>query len=383
MSKLLTYFIAVFAIISLIIGSYGFVVFQGQVSDLQSSNTNLEISLSDIETSLNAIETQIEDYQETISEQQGSLVTIQGQVEDYQKTIDEQKKQISEYQQVTLVDYMGNVIVLDSPPERIVSLAPSNTEILFAVGAGDKVVGVTNYCNYPYNFTAWIEAGNMTSIGSHYSLAVEPIVALDPDLVIASTVGNSENVVNLKKLGYNVLVLETKTLDGLLKDILLVGRATGNEIKASNLVTEMRTRIDSVVNKVTNVPTTPKVYHEVWRDPLRSAGPGTFVDDLITLAGGENIFNDASTSWPTVSSETVIEKNPEVIFLPDNYMGETDLPLTIETIKDRAGWNLITAVQNDAIYEIDGNTISRAGPRLVDALELIAKMIHPEIFGYP
>jgi len=383
MSKLLTYFIAVFAIISLIIGSYGFVVFQGQVSDLQSSNTNLEISLSDIETSLNAIETQIEDYQETISEQQGSLSTIQGQVEEYQKTIEEQKKQISEYQQVTLVDYLGNVIVLDSPPERIVSLAPSNTEILFAVGAGDKVVGVTNYCNYPYNFTAWIEAGNMTSIGSHYSLAVEPIVALDPDLVIASTVGNSENVVNLKKLGYNVLVLETKTLDGLLKDILLVGRATGNEIKASNLVTEMRTRIDSVVNKVTNVTTKPKVYHEVWRDPLRSAGPGTFVDDLITLAGGENIFNDASTSWPTISSETVIEKSPEVIFLPDNYMGEADLPLTIETIKDRAGWNQITAVQNDAIYEIDGNTISRAGPRLVDALELIAKMVHPEIFGYP
>ena len=100
---------------------------------------------------------------------------------------------------VTLVDDLGNVVTLTSPPERIVSLAPSNTEILFAVGAGDKVVGVTDYCNYPYNFAAWIEAGNMTSIGNYYGPSVEPIVALDPDLVLAST-GSLEAAVNLKNL---------------------------------------------------------------------------------------------------------------------------------------------------------------------------------------
>jgi iron complex transport system substrate-binding protein len=128
---------------------------------------------------------------------------------------------------------------------------------------------------------------------------------------------------------------------------------------------------------------TPKVYHEVWNEPLMSAGPKTFVDELITLAGGINIFNDATASWPVVSSEAIIEKNPDVMFFPDMYMGQTTFQETIETVKDRPGWDLITAVLNNAIYEIDGDTISRSGPRLVDALELIAKMVHPEIFGYP
>ena len=364
--------ITIFTTISLLIASYSLVTFQGQINTLENSNAELKTSISNLNEKL-ALVNNIED----------TFDSMQQQIDEYENIIDEQQQEISEYQQITLVDFMGNVVVLDSPPERIVSLAPSNTEILFAVGAGDKVVGVTSYCNYPYNFTAWIEAGNITSIGSHYSLAVEPIVALEPDLVVASSVGNEENAENLRNLGYNVIVLETATIDGLLQDILLVGRATGNQIKASELVTEMRTRIDLVTNQVKNSETEPKVYHEVWREPLRSAGPETFVDDLITLAGGKNIFNDAITSWPLISSEAVITKNPDVIFLPDNYMGEANFDQTIETINDRPGWNLISAVQENAIYEIDGNMISRAGPRLVDALELIAKMIHPEIFGYP
>jgi iron complex transport system substrate-binding protein len=101
------------------------------------------------------------------------------------------------------------------------------------------------------------------------------------------------------------------------------------------------------------------------------------------LAGGENIFSDATTSWPQISSETVIVKNPDVMFFPDNYMGQADFDQTSETVKDRPGWNTITAVQNNAIYEINGDIISRSGPRLVDALDFIAKMVHPEIFGNP
>ena len=134
------------------------------------------------------------------------------------ETISEQQEQISEYQQVTLVDAMGNVVTLTSAPERIVSLAPSNTETLFLVGAGDNVVGVTDYCDYPYDFSAWIEAGNMSSIGNYYGPSVEPIVALDPDLVFAST-GSLEAAATLKSLGYNVLVVEGQTLEAILQDI--------------------------------------------------------------------------------------------------------------------------------------------------------------------
>ena len=287
-----------------------------------------------------------------------------------------------EFQGGDLVDDLGYSLTLTSPPERIVSLAPSNTEILFAVGAGDKVVGVTDFCNYPYDFAAWIEAGNMTSIGNYYGPSVEPIVALDPDLVLATT-GSLEAAENLRDLGYNVLVVEPKNLSFVLRDILLVGRATNNYNEAVALESEIRQRIDAVANQAADATSTPKVYHEVWNEPLMSAGPGTFIDEIITLAGGENIFNDATTSWPTVSSEAVIEKNPDIMVFPDMYMGRQNFYETIETVKDRPGWGIISAVQNDKIYEINADIISRSGPRLADALEILAKMIHPEIFGQP
>ncbi|KON33493.1 hypothetical protein AC477_01520 [miscellaneous Crenarchaeota group-1 archaeon SG8-32-1] len=302
-------------------------------------------------------------------------------MEDYQQTIEEQQEQISEYQEITLVDGVGNVVTFNEPPERIVSLAPSNTEILFLLGAGDKVVGVTDYCDYPYNFTAWVEAGNMSSIGSYYGPSIEPIVALEPDLILAST-GSLDAAASLTKLGYNVLVTEGQYIDEILSDIIMVGRATYQNTEASDIVSEMRTRIDTVVNQVATA-TTLKVYHEVWYDPIMSIGPTTFIDEIIGLAGGENIFHDATTSWPTVSLEAIVERNPDVMFFPDMYMSTVNFYETIEAVKERPGWASITAVKNDAIYEINADIISRTGPRLVDALEAIAKMVHPEIFGQP
>ncbi|MCX8151084.1 MAG: cobalamin-binding protein [Candidatus Bathyarchaeota archaeon] len=354
MDKPLMYIVAVLAVVSLIVATYGFVTFQGQIADLKASNDALASSFCSVQQSLTAIQQQINEYQEAIAE----------------------------YQQVTLVDSMGNVVTLNSPPQRIVSLAPSNTEILFAIGAGDRVVGVTDFCNYPYNFTAWIEAGNMTSIGSYYGPSTEPIVALNPDLVLASS-GSLDAAKNLRNLGINVLVVESKTLDGVLQDILMIGRATGNNAQASALVSSMRQRIDNVASRAATATTIPKVYHEVWNDPLMSVGPGTFIDELITLAGGENIFHDATTSWPTVSSEAIIAKNPDVMVFPDMYMGVQNFYQTIEAVKQRPGWSIINAVKNDAIYEINADIISRSGPRLVDALEELSKMIHPEIFGQP
>ncbi|MCZ2808625.1 MAG: cobalamin-binding protein [Candidatus Bathyarchaeota archaeon] len=287
-----------------------------------------------------------------------------------------------EFEGGDLVDDLGYSLTLTSPPERIVSLAPSNTEILFAVGAGDNVVGVTDFCNYPYDFAAWIEAGNMSSIGNYYGPSVEPIIALDPDLVLATT-GSLEAAENLRDLGYNVLVIEPKNLSFVLRDILLVGRATDRYSEAVALESEIKQRIDAVANQAADATSTPKVYHEVWNEPLMSAGPGTFIDEIITLAGGENIFNDATTSWPTVSSEAIIEKNPDVMVFPDMYMGRQNFYETIEAVENRPGWDIISAVQNDAIYEINADIISRSGPRLADALETLAKMIHPEIFGQP
>ena len=367
MNKYLIYIMAIVAVTGLVVGSYGFVLFQGQIADLESSNSELQSTLNDLQGTLTTVE--------------GQLDTIEGQIEEYQETIEQQQAQINESMTVTLVDSMGNVVTLTEPPERIVSLAPSNTEILFAIGAGDRVVGVTKYCNYPYNFTAWIEEGNLTSVGGYSDISSEPIVALEPDLILATS-RSIDAATNLINLGYNVLVIEGHTIEDIFQDILLVGRATYKNAEASALVKEMSARIDAVATQLADATTTPKVYYELWYDPYMTAGPDTFIDEVITLAGGENIFNDATESWPSVSSETIIAKNPDVIIFGDSYMSGS-VSATKDSISSRSGWNVISAVQNDALYSISDDIINRNGPRVVDAIEAIAQMCHPDIFGEP
>ena len=348
------------------------------ITSYQTSITDLEDALTDYQSAVSDLEQQVSDQQQQILDQQQQISDQQDQMDEYQETILNQTQQIEEYKQVTLVDSMGNVVTFNEPPERIVSLAPSNTEILFAIGAGDNVVGVTDYCNYPYDFSAWVAAGNMTSIGNYWGPALEPIVALEPDLVLASS-ASLDTAANLKNLGYAVLVVEGYTIDEILEDILLVGRATYRNAEASALVIDMRARMDAVATQLIAATSTPLVYYEVWYEPYMSAGPGTFIDEIITLAGGENIFHDAATSWPVVSSESIISKNPDVLLFPNTYMGWGLYDLA--DVPNRPGWSVITAVQDDAIYEVVEDTLVRSGPRVVDAIEAIAALIHPEIFG--
>lgn len=280
---------------------------------------------------------------------------------------------------VTLTDDMGNELTLTAFPNRIVSLAPANTQILFAVGAGDKVIGVTDYDNYPYNFSAWVEAKNMSSIGSYFNPAIEPIVELNPDLVVAS-LGSSDAATQLRSLGYNVIVLNPADLDGVLSNILKVGKATNHEAEATTLVNNLQQRIDAVEQALVGNTERPKVYNEVWSDPFTSVGQGTFIDGLIEMAGGQNIFENSTTAYPEVSSEAVIEQNPDIIIFPSS-MGVDDFWGSFTDVANRPGWNSIAAIKNNAMFTINGDMINQPGPRQVDALEILAKIIHPEIFG--
>jgi iron complex transport system substrate-binding protein len=280
---------------------------------------------------------------------------------------------------VTLVDDYNNTLIITAYPHRIVSLAPANTQVLFAVGAGDQVVGVTDFDKYPYNFTAWIEAGNMSSIGNYFQPPIEPIVTLNPDLIIAS-LGSSDAADQLRGLGYNVLTLNPAGLNGIMQNMLTVGKATGNEAEAQAAVNSMQQRIDVVVNGVKNVATRPTVYHEIWSDPYMSIGKGTFVNEAIKLAGGQNIFENATDAYPIISSEAIISENPDVMVFP-TQMGVDSFWGTYTEVANRAGWNTISAVANNKMYTVSGDIIDEPGPRQVDSLEILAKIIHPEIFG--
>jgi iron complex transport system substrate-binding protein len=248
------------------------------------------------------------------------------------------------------------------------------------VGAGDKVVGVTDYCNYPYNFSAWVKSGNLTSVGGYWPSNIEAIVALRPDLVVAAFA--QEEVVNkLRGMGCNVLVLDPGDIDDVLRDIVLVGRATDRNIEAAILVNNLRNRIDAVVSKVTTVTSRPKVYREVYYDPIWSVGSESWENELIEKAGGTNIFADQNLKYFETSSEAIIKRDPDIIILPLGHGAEPPFWGTIGQVKARPGWSTISAIRNDRLYTIDEDIISRPGPRIVDALEALAKIIHPELFG--
>ena len=284
---------------------------------------------------------------------------------------------------ITVVDDEGYTTNITAPPQRIISLAPSNTQILFAVGVGDKVVGVTDYDHYPYNFTAWIAAGNMTSVGGFSTPNKETIASLNPDLILATPI-NDPDVVTMRSLGEKVIVLNPNDVNGVLKDITMVGQATGATQNATTLINSINTQISTITAKIVAANLTkPLVYYEVWTPPLMSAGSTSFINDVIEEAGGINIFENETQQYPTISSETIVQKNPDVILLPTDMANPGDTPFygSVDQVKERPGWSSISAVQNNRIIVVDGDLFAEAGPRIGDQIAAAAKAFYPTLFN--
>jgi len=272
---------------------------------------------------------------------------------------------------LTLTDSRGQEVRIPEEVNRIVSLAPSNTEILFALGLGDKVVGVTRFCDYPE------EAKAVEKVGDLMNVNVEKIISLSPDLVLSIT-GMSEVVAKLEEVGIAVLVLQPTDLESIYHTIELVGQAAGAEEAARELVHSMRAQVEAVTAKIEGVEERPKVFYELdATDPAKpyTAGSDTWHDQFIRLVGGINIAAEADMQWVQLSAEEIIAKDPDIIVL-----GNANFGVTAEQVAQRPGWEVITAVRNGAIYPIDDNLISRPGPRVVQGIEALARIIHPELF---
>lgn len=271
---------------------------------------------------------------------------------------------------MTATDMAGREVTIPAEPQRIVSLAPHITEILYALGLEDRVVGVTQFCNYPP------EAAEKPQVGGFSDVSIEKVVEQNPDLILVASIHMAQVLPELEKLGLPVLVMDAHDLPGVLDQIRLVGKITGQDEAAEALTAQMQARADAVAKAVEGRPR-PRVYWEL--DPtFWTAGPGSFVQDLIERAGGENIAADVEMAWVQLSAETIIARDPEVIFLADHPYGETK-----ESVMARSGWEKISAVVNGRIVELtqeQGDMVSRPGPRVVDALELIAKALHPDAF---
>jgi iron complex transport system substrate-binding protein len=270
---------------------------------------------------------------------------------------------------ITITDDAKRLVRIDKAPQKIVSLAPSNTEILFALGLGKKIVGVTDFCDYPAEAKAIAKVGGMKP-------NVETIVSLAPDLIVTIG-GNAELVKRFEDLKLTVIVLDPKDVGAVLNDLALVGRATASTAEASRLVTDMQTRMDAVTMRAQGAAR-PKVFYELdATDPAKpyTAGPGSWHDQLIAMASGANVAAGAKSAWVQFSLEELLRSDPEIVVLGDALFGTT-----VDSARTRPGWSALTAVKRGAIFPIDDNLISRPGPRLVDGLEALARIIHPEIF---
>ena len=274
-----------------------------------------------------------------------------------------------------LKDDLGRPFPLpERTPERIVSMAPNITEILFALGLGDRVAGVTRFCDYPP------EARSIRRIGGLVDPNIEIIQSLDPSLVIAFR-GNPLRLVDrIRKLGLPVFVLDIgQGLEALFPLIAKIGRVTRSEERAGVLAAGLRRRLEAVDAAMREVATRPKVFVLLYGQGLWTCGGESYVDDLIARAGGTNVASSMPKKWVLYKREQILEDDPDVIFILAR--SGKDFATGRDWLLRKARVESVAAVRSGKVYELDENAASRFGPRLVDVLDRMARLLHPELFG--
>lgn len=267
---------------------------------------------------------------------------------------------------MTLTDDAGRKVTLAKEPKRLLSLASSDTEILFALGLGDRVVGVDQYSDFP------AAAKDKPKVGSFVKPEMEKILALEPDLVLGTEMHVKTTLPELEKRGLTTMIVTPKGVRAVLEGIKLLGQATGRQKEAEALTGAMGDRIASVEARWKG-STPVRTFFELSPE-LHTAGPGSFMDDMIRIAGGSNIAAGAGKEWPQLNQESLFLADPEVILLADHGSAGGQSP---QSVAARPGWQQVTAVKAGHVFEIDPNLTNRPGPRVVDGLEMIAGKLHP------
>lgn len=275
---------------------------------------------------------------------------------------------------IVLTDGLGRSVTLAQPAQKIISLAPSNTEILFALGAGGQMIARDDFSDYP------AEAKALPAVGGNMGkFNLEEITRLQPDLVLLAETNTTELATSLESLGLTVYYLSNPDdFAGLWGNLQTVGALTGRSAEAEALIAGLKTRVEAVQTKIAPLSSRPTVFYELdGSDPAKpwTVGPNNFIDYLIRTAGGSNAAAGMAQDFGLFSLEELLVQNPSIILLGDAAYG-----MTPEAVKQRAGWEGLAAVQQDQIYTFDDNLVSRPGARLVDGLETLAKLIHPGVF---
>ena len=268
----------------------------------------------------------------------------------------------------TVTDFQNRSVTVPKRPDRIVSIGPSITEFLFALGAGPRVVGVDDFSDEP------AAASQVEKVGG-IKVNFEKVVSLKPDLVLSVKFSDG-TIEKLAGAGLLVLVVDPQSAGDVARTAILLGRAVGSD--GETMARDIQKRVDDVRTKTAAATTKPRVYHEIdASDPTKifTVGPGSYIQDLIGIAGGQNIAASATSAYPQLSAEEILRSDPEIIVL-----AAADYSAKPEQVAARAGWSVIAAVKNKRIFTIAPNLINRPGPRVGEAAEAYAKLVHPELF---
>ncbi len=269
---------------------------------------------------------------------------------------------------MTIEDDLGRAVTFNKNPQRIISLAPSITEMLFALDSGATLVGVTDYCNFPP------AAQQKPSVGGMILPNLERIAELQPDLILLTVEGNSkEDFTKLESLGYRLFVLNPRTIEEVDESITDLGKILGKDSAASSLFNGLRNR-ESRVHHAIQGRKFPSVFVIISLKPLMTAGPGTFIHQLIVKAGGLNIADHARVAYPIINREEIIRARPDVILVANDIMRSTR-----ELLKEFPEWEKLPAVANGRILAVDADILTRPGPRIIDGLEMLARIFHPDL----
>jgi iron complex transport system substrate-binding protein len=254
--------------------------------------------------------------------------------------------------------------------QRFISLSPAATEILFALGLKDEIIADTTFCNFPE------EAKKLPKVGTFSEPNIEKILSLKPDIIFTTGLEQAPSVARLQSLGLKVIVSDPKNIFEFFASIMQIGKATSREEAAGLLIETMQKRIDAIKSQVAMIPQDkrPKVFIEIWYDPIMTAGPNSIVNEILTIAGANNIAYDTNRPYSRFSAEAIIQRNPDVIIL--GYMAKKN---TKDLVSKRLGWKNINAIKNNrVISDIDPDLILRPSPRIVEGIEEIYKHLYHE-----
>ena len=272
----------------------------------------------------------------------------------------------------TISDRLQRTVYFTKVPQRIVSLSPATTELMFAIGAGGQLVGATEHCNYPTEATKLTRVGGGTLQG----ISRETIMSLNPDLILCKWDSHQPLIDPFERFKVPIMAIGPDTLSDLYEEATMLGKTTGHESEAAALIANMKRRVVALTSWVDSVPVDQRrrAFYEVWDEPLMTAGPKSFIGEMLEMGGMKNIFDDTTVRYPRISDEVVLDRDPEVILAPSTHRAQVSL----EILAKRQGWDKITAVREKKVFLIDGDKVSRCGPRMLDALEEMVRAVYPD-----